>query len=288
MREPNEQEDDPVFELHDADGDHGKTNESAVFVADDPLEFRRWLSSGLIVSLVYMGLAIALVHRTAAIAPAEPAESVVTIELAPEPVAPAEQLTDIPPGPEEIQSPTPPDEKVKQDDQRDEKIEEKTEQKVEVEQSVQPDVVVSRPAPEHKPEPAKPKEKRPPAAATSKPQASRVRVAARSAAPSRETPVAGDSNAMPNWKSLVLGILQRGKRYPAEAQARHEQGVAQLAFSVDRQGRVVSSRIVGSSGSSALDAETLALVRRSSFPAPPPEMHGSQISLTASIRYNIR
>ena len=94
---------------------------------------------------------------------------------------------------------------------------------------------------------------------------------------------------MPAWKNQVVGILERNKRYPSEAQTRHQQGVAQLAFSIDRQGKVMSSRIVQSSGSSALDAETLELVRRAQpFPSPPPELPGAQITLTVPIRFNIR
>ena len=172
--------------------------------------------------------------------------------------------------------------------------------------AVAPEVPVSPPRPETKPvpqknpvEPPKPQAKpqpksrpqvvRPPAPATTRPQPAPGRQAALPAAPRVGTPSPVNSNALPNWKSQVMGILQRNKRYPPDAQARHEQGVAQLAFSVDRSGRVVSSRLVGSSGSSALDAETLALVRRSSpFPPPPPGVGGAQISLTIPIRYGIR
>jgi periplasmic protein TonB len=63
----------------------------------------------------------------------------------------------------------------------------------------------------------------------------------------------------------------------------------ELTFSLDRQGRVVSSKIAKSSGSSALDEATLELVRRAQpFPAPPPEMAGAEVNLSVPIRYNIR
>ena len=42
------------------------------------------------------------------------------------------------------------------------------------------------------------------------------------------TPSPVNSNALPNWKSQVMGILQRNKRYPPDAQARHEQGSRSL------------------------------------------------------------
>jgi protein TonB len=71
--------------------------------------------------------------------------------------------------------------------------------------------------------------------------------------------------------------------------ARGEQGVAQLAFSVDRHGGVHDARIVRSSGSELLDRETLAMVQRAQpLPPPPPELPGTQIAIVVPIRYNIR
>jgi protein TonB len=114
------------------------------------------------------------------------------------------------------------------------------------------------------------------------------RKAERAAAP---TPGASSRNpdAVPNWKSQLVARLELYKRYPSEAQSRGEQGVAQLAFSVDRSGGVHHARIVRSSGSSLLDEATLALVERAApLPAPPPEISGAQIAISVPIRYNMR
>jgi periplasmic protein TonB len=89
------------------------------------------------------------------------------------------------------------------------------------------------------------------------------------------------------WRSQIVTILEHNKRYPSEARARGEQGVTRLAFSIDAQGQLLTSRIVKSSGSAALDAETLALVQRAQpFPPPPPEIAGSE--LTVPFSFNIR
>jgi periplasmic protein TonB len=112
--------------------------------------------------------------------------------------------------------------------------------------------------------------------------------AERAAAP---TPGASARNpdAVPSWKSQLAARLERFKRYPSEAQSRGEQGVAQLAFNVDRSGGVHRARIVHSSGSSLLDAATLALVERAApLPPPPPEISGAQIAIQVPIRYNMR
>ena len=96
-----------------------------------------------------------------------------------------------------------------------------------------------------------------------------------------------NSDALPNWKTQLVAKLERSKRYPSEA--RGDQGIAQLAFSVDRQGGVHNARIVRSSGSSVLDHETLALVQRAQpLPPPPPEVSGAQIPIVLPIRYNAR
>jgi periplasmic protein TonB len=112
--------------------------------------------------------------------------------------------------------------------------------------------------------------------------------AARAAAPA---PGAASQNpsALPNWKSELVSRLERYKRYPPEAQARGEHGVAQLAFSVDRSGGVHHARIARSSGSNLLDSATLAMVERAApMPPPPRELAGTQIAVSVPIRYDTR
>jgi periplasmic protein TonB len=110
--------------------------------------------------------------------------------------------------------------------------------------------------------------------------------------PREETPAVAPQPARARadtatWKSQVITLLEHHKRYPSDARARGEQGVARLAFRIDGEGHLLSSRIVASSGSAALDAETLALVQRAQpFPPPPPELVGSE--LTVPLRFNIR
>jgi periplasmic protein TonB len=89
------------------------------------------------------------------------------------------------------------------------------------------------------------------------------------------------------WRNQIVTILERNKRYPSDARARGEHGVARLAFSIDRAGHLIASRIVASSGSAALDQETLALVQRAQpFPPPPPELAGAE--MTVPVSFSIR
>lgn len=111
---------------------------------------------------------------------------------------------------------------------------------------------------------------------------------ARAAAPAAGA-ASHNPSALPNWKSELVARLERAKRYPPEAQAHGEQGVAQLTFSIDRSGGVHHARIARSSGSSRLDAATMALIGRAApLPPPPPELSGTQIAISVPIRYDMR
>jgi protein TonB len=147
------------------------------------------------------------------------------------------------------------------------------EAKAEPEKKIEPEPQTElqvTPPPKPKEEKSKPKQASPPTAA------SRAQEKAEHAAEQ-------------NWQSLLVSKLERAKRYPSEARARGEQGVAQLAFSIDRNGGVHNARIAHSSGSELLDSETLALIARAQpLPAPPPELAGTEIAIVVPIRYNIQ
>jgi protein TonB len=254
--------------------------------AEDIADLRRWLISGAIVVLAHGAVAAAVAWQDSE--PAEPAGAIV-IEFAPVPVAPANQETDIPPGPEQIMSdasPDKPSEIVK------EKVEQKPEQKIEeepppeVQPAPNPEVAIQPPTEVQLETPRQ--EPHPPAPTTSAPQAAPVQTAAIPAAPAQGRS-AQRSNAIPSWTSEIVALLERNKRYPPAAQARGEHGVAEVFFSLDRAGRVIDSRVMRSSGAPALDAEALALLQRAQpFPTPPAELAGPRVDLTVPIRFNLK
>ena len=103
----------------------------------------------------------------------------------------------------------------------------------------------------------------------------------RSAAPSAGAGVQSVSPA--SWKSRLLAHLNRYKRFPPGARA----GSTSVAFTIDRDGRVLAVRLAGSSGDDRLDGEAMNLVRRASpLPAPPEGFGGGRIALTVPIRFN--
>jgi protein TonB len=94
---------------------------------------------------------------------------------------------------------------------------------------------------------------------------------------------------MNRWQSALAAHLERFKRYPAAARAHGEQGIVQVAFSIDRDGWVRQSRLVKSSGSPELDQEALAmLIRSQPVPAPPERVSASELSFTIPVQFQIR
>jgi protein TonB len=254
-------------------------------------DIARWLLSGAIVLAAHGGVAAAMVRWNDAEAPADTPAAIV-VDLAPMPVAPSEVPSELPPGPEQVEAEAAPEKPV-------EKVEEtpKETQPTEVAQEVQPDIApapdpefaLAALPPKPEPEPPTPKDNQAPAPVTTAPQVMPVEPAPVAAAPTQGQLNVTSSIAIPTWRNQVVSTIERNKRYPAAAQARREHGTAQLAFSIDRQGRVLASRIVHSSGSPALDQETLDLLQRAQpFPPPPPDLAGAQIDLTVPIRYNMR
>jgi protein TonB len=96
----------------------------------------------------------------------------------------------------------------------------------------------------------------------------------------------GRSDADMNYRGMVLSHLSRHKQFPAEARSRGESGVAAVTFSLSGSGAVTSVRLARSSGSSALDREVQAMVRRAS-PFPPPPSRQA-MSFTAPVNFNLR
>jgi protein TonB len=275
---------------------------------EDIVDLRRWAISGVVVVAAYGGIATAMVAWHDPIEPAEPSAAIV-IEFAPVLAGPTMQQTELPPGPEMVMSDASPNKPTESlEEKPEEKIEQKVEAKLEqkVEEKVEtkpveepppevapapnPEVAVTPPPPQEvKQETPQRQEPRPPAPATTAPQLVPEQTAALPAAPMQGQLNPNISNAVPTWKTQIVALLERNKRYPETSQSRREQGVAQVFFSIDRQGRVIDSRVVRSSGASALDEEALALLRRAQpFPKPPAELGGEHVDLTVPIRFNLK
>jgi protein TonB len=91
------------------------------------------------------------------------------------------------------------------------------------------------------------------------------------------------------WQGRLAAHIERFKRYPLDARERGEQGLAKVAFTIDHEGHLLGSRIVQSSGSPALDQETLDMLTRAQpMPTPPEGLPDSALSFVVPVRFNIR
>lgn len=107
---------------------------------------------------------------------------------------------------------------------------------------------------------------------------------------SRPAPPSPSASTSPqDWKTRVLAHLDSKKRYPPAAQRLRQDGVVLIRFTMDRSGRVLTSRIERGSGRALLDREALAMLQRAQpLPAPPDEVPGATLELVTPVEFFLR
>jgi protein TonB len=87
------------------------------------------------------------------------------------------------------------------------------------------------------------------------------------------------------YNALILGHLQRFKRYPRAAHG--AVGTATVRFVLNRRGEVIRSEVTKSSGNHVLDVEAVAILRRASpFPPFPSEKKAPEDFWIAPIKFD--
>jgi protein TonB len=230
-----------------------------IVAISDRYEFPRWAFSAALIVAIHAGLAVMLTHWHEAIEGNEGTDAIV-VDLAPFTPQPSETRDDLAPGPVQEQSdPAPQNERPKEEQKPEEKV-----------LPPAPDAEVQLPKEEVKP-PEEQRENAPVLQPT---------------APPKHKPSAAQ---VASWHRKIALQIERNKGYPAAARSRRETGIAEVAFTIDRHGRVVTRRIVRTSGFPALDQETLDTIKRAQpFPEPPPDMPGATFDFTVPIKFNIR
>jgi len=113
-----------------------------------------------------------------------------------------------------------------------------------------------------------------------------TRTAETATSPRLNAPPSSPSAAEAMWDSQLLDKLASLKRYPAQAERAGQQDTVMVRFIIDRTGTVLSADIAKSRGFASLDGEARALIQRASpLPAPPSEVAGDEIELTAPIQF---
>jgi len=228
--------------------------------ATDRIDIARWLVSGLVVLGLHAGGA-ALLMRSHEPVFGDEGPAAIIVDLAPFAPPQSESRQDLAPGPEEQtigQPPEPPREKGEE----------------------QPKVEPPPPVPA--PEVTLPREETKP-----EPKPTPQQVAPTPTAPPRQR--TASAAAVRSWHVGIVKQIERHKGYSASALSRRQTGMVQIAFTLNRDGQVLGSRVVKSSGHAALDQEAIATLRRAQpFPAPPRDLDGSTFDFTVPVNFNIK
>jgi protein TonB len=82
-----------------------------------------------------------------------------------------------------------------------------------------------------------------------------------------------------SWESELAAHIRRYATYSANGS--RESGTVRVGVSIDRNGRLLSRRLAGSSGSPVLDSAAMAVIERAQpYPRFPAGMSQAQIALT--------
>lgn len=254
----------------------------------------RWGASAAVVVALHAGLIALGIAWYAHTPPAGSPMATILVDLPPASTSasPEPQQMDVAPGPpmQQADAPAPPPEPPKQETVQEQIPATPPQDKPEV--AAPPERKT-----ESKPEPPKPVPVKPKHIETKKPSdrppAPRTTAAPRAErraplASARAGAAAGAAAAL-TYRERLAAHLRRFQEYPPAARAAGEQGTAMLSFTVNRNGRVLTSRLAGSSGHASLDAETLAMIRRAQpLPAFPPEMKQATVSFTIPVHFLLR
>ncbi len=105
----------------------------------------------------------------------------------------------------------------------------------------------------------------------------------------RQRPTLGGRVGNPkDYFSLLIAWLNQHKDYPPAVKKKKQQGTVVLAFSIDRSGTVLTSRVQESSGYPLLDQAALDMLARANpLPAMPDSMPRQRLRLAVPIEYSL-
>jgi len=95
------------------------------------------------------------------------------------------------------------------------------------------------------------------------------------------------ADALAAWQRALIAWLDSHSAYPEAARRVGEQGAVGVRFALSESGDVTEADIQHGSGSTTLDAATLAMLRGAHLPPPPPGTDAARRTISVSIRYRL-
>jgi protein TonB len=222
----------------------------------------------------------------------------IMIDMTPVTSAPQSVQDDVAPGPVMQEADASPPEPVQQQAAEDIIAPRPPQEKPDVvappEQKLEPTPAKPEPAkivPVEKPAPAEPKlvrrEARKPSEAMPAPRTSAPPRAEREAPMASAMSAGSVASVIASYNQRVRAHLMRFHQYPSGGGG--QRGVARLSFTVSRSGQVTSSRLSGSSGVAAFDAQAMSMARQASpFPPIPDEIRNCVMSFSIPVEFTVR
>ncbi|WP_126420218.1 energy transducer TonB [Asticcacaulis excentricus] len=101
-------------------------------------------------------------------------------------------------------------------------------------------------------------------------------------------PSAGQGPPPAAYAARLRHHIEQFKLYPPQAKRRRIEGEVVLSFQMDRQGRILTSRIERGSGSADIDRAALAMLADAQpLPRPPDSVAGEVLSLSFATRFSL-
>lgn len=271
------------------------------FALHEPLrehETKRWGVSAVVIVALHVGAALLAMNWLRS----QPEQGVslpaIMVDMSPVTSAPQSTPEDVAPGPVMQEADASPPEPM---------------QRQTIEETIAPTPPQERPnvvaPPEQKqeptparPEPAKivpvekPAQEKPKVVRREAKKPSEATPAPRTSAPpraEREAPMASAmsagavASAIASYNQRVRAHLMRFHSYPSGGNG--QRGLVRVSFTIGRSGQVTSSRLGGSSGIAAFDAQAMSMVRQASpFPPMPDEIKNGSMSFTIPVEFTVR
>jgi len=276
-------------------------NAFALHDVPDQAAVRRWGASALAIVAAHAALIALIINWTTQRPMPGASMPAIMVDMAPVSAAPQPTQMDLAPGPVMQEADASPPLETAQQEVVQEQIaptppQEKPDVVAPPEQKNEPTPPKPEPAkvePEKRPSPVKPKvvraEANKPTDAPPAPRTTASPKAERQAPAASAASAGASAAALASYRQMIAAHLQRFKQYPPAAKAAGQQGTARVSFTLNRSGGLTSVSLGGSSGHAALDAETLAMVRRAQpFPAFPADVKQSSMPFSAPVAFYIR
>jgi protein TonB len=93
-------------------------------------------------------------------------------------------------------------------------------------------------------------------------------------------------DAIGQWQRAVIQRLQPYLRWPKDAPPTVRKATPVVQITIDRQGHILSAKVIGSSGYASFDSAARRVFKRArTLPAPPAEMPGDPLTFGMTITF---